>query len=88
MATTNVTVDDSWTLVVSSSSTAAMITCGTPVTLELATTADNSTDPTVIGHAIRFPSLPLTRSQIGTGSIYARIVSGSPETVVVVVNQS
>jgi len=87
MATTNVTVDHTWTRVASVSSDLALISCKVPALVEFATTANDVTAPIVDGHAVQTPGMQMSRSIIGSGSIWAKIVSGSPDQTTFVVNE-
>jgi hypothetical protein len=98
MATANISVGKDWTLLLADASNIARISCATPSTIEFAT-VDGEATPNVQGHAFLFPvhpkgaplypGYPLSDPQtleITGGSLYARIVSGSPESVTMVVN--
>lgn len=86
MATTNISVDHDWTLVVATAATNATVSCAEVAVMEFATTADDETEPTVTGHVLRTTGEAVTRSMLGSGSVWCRIVSGSPETVTAVVD--
>jgi hypothetical protein len=98
MTTENISVGKDWTLLLADASNIARISCATPSTIEFAT-VDGVVAPDVNGHVFLFPvhpkgaplypGYPLADPQtleITGGSLYARIVSGSPESVTMVVN--
>jgi hypothetical protein len=98
MTTANISVGKDWTLLLADASNIARISCATPSTIEFAT-VDGEVAPDINGHVFLFPvhpkgaplypGYPLADPQtleITGGSLYARIVSGSPENVTMVIN--
>ena len=73
MPTTNVDVTEAWTLVMSSAATSGTVAVVSGGVAEFATTADNSTAPTVNGYPLSI-GMGITREMPGfeTGSIWAR----------------
>lgn len=73
MATTNLTLTKAWQLAVSSTATAFLVTRGGGTgRIELATTASDSTAPTVYGHLLE-SGMGATRALFPTGAIWARL---------------
>jgi len=100
MTTENISVGKDWTLLLADASNIARISCATPSTIEFAT-VDGEMAPDAQGHVFLFPvhpkgaplypGYPLADPQtleITGGSLYARIVSCSPESVTMVLNAS
>lgn len=75
MATTNIEVTSSWVKLADVTDTELLVTWSTPVTIEVATTSAN-TAPTVNGHRLS-NSDAITRGVIGSGYVWAKLVSGA-----------
>ena len=76
MPTSNLVVTAAWTQVAADTKTELLITWKAPVIVEFATTATNVA-PTVFGHELSRDD-GVTRSVIGKGFVWARVVpSGS-----------
>ena len=81
MATVNIAVDEDWTLVASVALDPFLLT--TSDGIEVAVTADDSTEPSVDhGHSVG-TQLGLARYMIGDGAVWARR-TGAADAVVVV----
>jgi hypothetical protein len=76
MATSNVSIDQDWTLVVSASTASARVTCTCCV--EFAVTVDDSTAPVVMGHVME-----RQEGVISGGPLWIRTVSESSGIAVV-----
>jgi len=78
MATTNVTVTQTWTKLAEDSDDPILISFSTPVFFEVATTATDVA-PVVSGHQLQYDD-QIVREVIGPGFIWARIIN-SPTTI-------
>jgi len=88
MATTNVTVSQSWTLAVSSAVSDVLLSVAAGGTVEIATTGADGTAPTVSGHHLSHGD-GVTRDMLGDGAIWARAipaVSGDAAAATLAVN--
>lgn len=86
MPTSNITVTTSWVKVAESSHTELLMTFSQPKILEVAVTAANSA-PTVSGHRITREQA-ISRSVIGSGYVWAKLVEGTvPASLLVVVTK-
>jgi hypothetical protein len=90
VSTTNVTISATWTLVVGSAVSDALISVASGGPVEFATTGADGTAPTVLGHHLEFGS-GLTRDMpgFGSGAIWARAIPslvGSTSSAVLAVN--
>ena len=75
MATLNISISDQWTKLADSANSELLVTWNDPVSVEVATTTAD-TAPTVNGHHLS-PDDAVTRAVIGSGYVWARLVSGS-----------
>jgi hypothetical protein len=90
MATTNVSVSESWTLAVSSAVSDALLSVASGGTVEVATTGADGTAPTVLGHHLEL-GMGITRDipGFGSGAIWARAIPslvGASASAVLAVN--
>jgi len=88
VATTNVTVSATWTLVAGTAASDVLISVASGGPVEVASTADASTAPTVSGHHLVFGA-GLTRDLIGAGAIWARAIPplvGATASAIIAVN--
>ncbi len=86
MPTSNVTITNAWTQVADNTGSELLITWNSPANVEFASTAISSA-PTVIGHILDRESA-ITRSSIGSGFIWAKLVAASgPNSLVLVVSK-
>lgn len=70
MATSNVTINSSWTKIVNSTATDFLVTWSAPDPVEFAAT-DADTAPVVQGHALT-KDQALTRAALGPGHVWAK----------------
>ena len=75
MATLNISISDQWTKLADSANLELLVTWNDPISIEVATTTAD-TAPIVNGHRL-FPNDAITRTVIGSGYVWARLVSGS-----------
>lgn len=86
MTTFNIAVASAWVKIADTTNTDLLVTFDTPVMVEFATTAADTT-PTVLGHRLSRESA-ITRGVMGTGYVWARAVAGSrPATIDLVVSK-
>lgn len=86
MPTSNVTITNAWTQVCDNTGTDLLVTWNSPANVEFAATSTNVV-PTVVGHILDRESA-ITRSSIGSGYIWAKLVQASgPNSLVVVVSK-
>ena len=86
MTTSNITISTSWVQIASTADTDMLATFDTTVIMEVATTAANSA-PTVQGHKLSSDSA-ITRSVIGSGYVWAKLVKGSyPSSITLIVSK-
>ena len=83
MATTNPTLNGSWTKIVNAGDEFLLtLPFATRTSIEVAT-KDSEAAPTVQGHVLRGDRLEsMNRALIGPGYVYARVVGGGSVTVV------
>lgn len=75
MATSNINISAAWTKIADASNSDLLVTWGTPVSVELATTAADAA-PTVQKHRIP-PDSAINRGLLGAGYVWAKTVSGA-----------
>lgn len=86
MTTVNTAVTTTWTKLAEDTDTEFLITWDSPVDAEFATTAADSA-PTVRGHRLS-REMALSRSVLGDGFVWARLVPGAvPASVAMVVSK-
>lgn len=86
MATYNIKATTTWAQVALNTDTDLLITIDNAVTIEVATTTPNSA-PTVTGHRVSSDNA-ITRSVLGQGYVWVRLVAGSnPAEVTLVVSK-
>jgi len=86
MPTNNIAVTSTWTKLAASADADVLITCNDAVMMEVAATSAD-TAPVVTGHKLN-PGQAITRSLIGPGFIWAKLLPGSqPASVIMVVSK-
>jgi hypothetical protein len=86
MATNNIAITSAWTKLAETADADVLITCNDAVTVEVAATLADAA-PTVVGHKLN-PGQAITRSLIGSGYVWAKLLPGSqPASVIMVVSK-
>jgi hypothetical protein len=86
MPTNNIAITSTWTKLAASTDTDLLITSNDAVAVEIASTSADSA-PTVVGHYLA-PGQAITRSLLGAGHVWAKLLPGSrPASVIMVVSK-
>jgi hypothetical protein len=75
MATSNINITNAWTKIADASNAELLVTWNAPVWIEVATTVADSA-PVVSGHRLA-PESAITRTIIGAGYVWAKVVASA-----------